>query len=62
LSILKGRPAISSVIIISTVDNEGGREAMRQFLADALTPISVCIDAALPITECRLGLTNSEIE
>jgi exosortase A len=59
LSILKGRPAISSVIIISTVDNEGGREAISRFLQAGFDEISVCIDATVPVASCQLGLSRS---
>ncbi len=54
-SLIMGRPAISSAIIISVVDDISKRDALLAFLQDAYDAISVCMIATEPQNNCTLG-------
>ncbi len=54
LSLLRGRPAISSAIIVSVIDDGGGPIVLQAFIRDAYNRIGECLVAAKPQKECRL--------
>ena len=61
-SLIMGRPAISSVIIISAVDDTSGRDTLLTFLKDAYGEITACMIATKLQESCDLGLLPALLE
>ena len=61
LSLLSGRPTISSAIMVSTIEGDDAPDVLQAFLNDTYNAISECLASTVPKTTCRLGLTDMEI-
>lgn len=60
-SLVTGRPAISSVIIVSVIEDSRSDDVLEKLMNDAYGPISECLGATEPQPGCGLGRTNTEI-
>jgi EpsI family protein len=54
-SLITGRPAISSAIIVSVIENSSGTDVLQTYMNDAYNAISECLAAAVPRKGCQLG-------
>ncbi len=59
-SLLKGRPGISSVIVVSVIEQERSPEILQAFLGDSYGAIRKCLGTALPQANCSLGRAYTE--
>jgi len=59
LSLLTGKPAVSSVVIVSVIEESGGPDVLQAFLDDAYDVVTGCLGANAPQAICSLGLINA---
>jgi EpsI family protein len=61
LSLLSGRPTISSAIMVSTIEGDDAPDVLQAFFNDTYNTISECLVSTVLQANCRLGLSDMEI-